>query len=170
MCFGCSKEPSHWDGSFENPQHMFWMRNEENNFPIRTLIWRPESLWIQKRLFSKMKTWHTWIYSTCLVLFDGPFCHALKWVNCSWELTLIETLCTDPEFFVRGRGFQDQQIRFWHGTNLLLDWWSIPAFLRKPIRERSGSVVECLIWDRRAAGSSLTGVMVLWSLSKTHLS
>ena len=20
---------------------MFWMRNEENNFPIRTLIWRP---------------------------------------------------------------------------------------------------------------------------------
>ena len=25
MCFGCSKEPSHWDGSFEHPQHMFWM-------------------------------------------------------------------------------------------------------------------------------------------------
>ena len=21
---------------------MFWMRNEENNFPIRTLIWRPD--------------------------------------------------------------------------------------------------------------------------------
>ena len=19
ICFGCSKEPSHWDGSFENP-------------------------------------------------------------------------------------------------------------------------------------------------------
>ena len=41
MCFGCSKEPSHWDGSFEYPQHMFWMRNKENNFPIHTLIWRP---------------------------------------------------------------------------------------------------------------------------------
>ena len=41
MCFGCSKEPSHWDGSFEYPQHMFWVRNKENNFPIRTLIWRP---------------------------------------------------------------------------------------------------------------------------------
>ena len=41
MCFVCSKEPSHWDGSFEYPQHMFWMRNKENNFPIRTLIWRP---------------------------------------------------------------------------------------------------------------------------------
>ena len=29
MCFGCSKEPSHGDGSFENPQHMFWVRNKE---------------------------------------------------------------------------------------------------------------------------------------------
>ena len=37
-------------------------------------------------------------------------------------------------------------------------------------RERSGSVVECLNRDRRAAGSSLTGVTALWSLSKTHLS
>ena len=42
MCFGCSKEPSHWDGSFEYPQHVFWMRNKENSFPIRTLIRRPE--------------------------------------------------------------------------------------------------------------------------------
>ena len=37
-------------------------------------------------------------------------------------------------------------------------------------RERSGSVVECLTQDRRAVGSSLTGVTALWSLSKTHLS
>ena len=32
-------------------------------------------------------------------------------------------------------------------------------------RERSGSMVECLTRDRRAAGSSLTGVTALWSLS-----
>ena len=38
------------------------------------------------------------------------------------------------------------------------------------VGERSGSVVECLTRDRRAAGSSLTGVTALWSLSKTHLS
>ena len=37
-------------------------------------------------------------------------------------------------------------------------------------RERSGSVVECLTRDRGDAGSSLTGVTALWSLSKTHLS
>ena len=36
MCFGCSKEPP-----FEDPQHMFWMRNKENSFPIHTLIRRP---------------------------------------------------------------------------------------------------------------------------------
>ena len=35
---------------------------------------------------------------------------------------------------------------------------------------RIGSVVECLTQDRRAACSSLTGVTVLWSLSKTYLS
>ena len=36
--------------------------------------------------------------------------------------------------------------------------------------ERSGSVVVCLTRNREAAGSSLTGVTELWSLSKTHLS
>ena len=30
MCFGCSKELSHWEGSFEYPQHMFWLRNKNN--------------------------------------------------------------------------------------------------------------------------------------------
>ena len=38
------------------------------------------------------------------------------------------------------------------------------------IWERSGSVVECLTRDKEAAGSSLTGVTALWSLSETHLS
>ena len=35
-------------------------------------------------------------------------------------------------------------------------------------REPSGSMVGCLIRDRGATGLSLTGVTVLWSLSKTH--
>ena len=41
MCFGCSKELSHHDGSFVYPQHMFWLRNKKNNFQLRTLIWGP---------------------------------------------------------------------------------------------------------------------------------
>ena len=42
--------------------------------------------------------------------------------------------------------------------------------LKGEVWERSGSVVKCLTRDRRAAGSSLTGVTALLSLSKAHLS
>ena len=41
MRFVCSKEPSQPDGSFEYPQHMFWLRNKKNYFLLRTLIWGP---------------------------------------------------------------------------------------------------------------------------------
>ena len=44
MCFGSSKEPSHGDGSFEYPQHIFWLRNKKNNFQLCTLIMGPVSL------------------------------------------------------------------------------------------------------------------------------
>ena len=50
----------------------------------------------------------------------------------------------------------------------------VKVFVQNPITcmiwERSGSEVECLTRDRGVAGSSLTGVTDLWSLSKTHLS
>ena len=29
ISFGCSKEPSHRDGSYEYPQHMFWLRSKK---------------------------------------------------------------------------------------------------------------------------------------------
>ena len=34
-----TEEPSHRDGSFEHPQHMFWLRNKKNQ--LHTLIWGP---------------------------------------------------------------------------------------------------------------------------------
>ena len=37
MCFVCSKEPSHGDGSFEYPQHMFWLRNKKIYFSYALL-------------------------------------------------------------------------------------------------------------------------------------
>ena len=37
ICFGCSKEPSCSDGSFEYPQQMFWLRNKKISFSLRTL-------------------------------------------------------------------------------------------------------------------------------------
>ena len=54
----------------------------------------------------------------------------------------------------------------------LLEVSEIPRIylVHRKLRERSGSVVECLTRDRGAAGLSLTGVTALWSLSKTHLS
>ena len=36
-CFGYSKELSHWDGSFEYPQHMFWLRTKKIKFSLLTL-------------------------------------------------------------------------------------------------------------------------------------
>ena len=50
-----------------------------------------------------------------------------------------------------------------------LMWLILPKYTNCH-REHSGSVVECLTRDRGAAGSSLTDVTALWSLSKTHLS
>ena len=37
ICFGRSKEPFHLDGSFEYPQHMFWLRNKKVKFSLRIL-------------------------------------------------------------------------------------------------------------------------------------
>ena len=45
ICFGCSKEPSHWDGSFEYPQHMFWLRNKKIKFPLRILNLSPADIY-----------------------------------------------------------------------------------------------------------------------------
>ena len=46
MCFECSQELSHRDGSFEYQQHMFWLRNKKYNFQLRTLILGPAMLCI----------------------------------------------------------------------------------------------------------------------------
>ena len=40
MCFWSSKELSHLIGPFKCQQHMFWLRNNKTNFPLRTFIWR----------------------------------------------------------------------------------------------------------------------------------
>ena len=37
MCFGCSKELSDQDGSFEYPQHMFWLSNKKYSFHFALL-------------------------------------------------------------------------------------------------------------------------------------
>ena len=81
------------------------------------------------------------------------------------ELTFPDT-CTSPRNGVT--------IRYTLNMNLPSQTHVHPTGMELPSGlhsgERSGSVVECLTRDRRAGGSSLTGVTALWSLSKTHLS
>ena len=56
MCFGCSKEPSLGDGSFEYPKHMFWLRNKKNNFQLHTLIWGAcHVTWLKVRCLYQLK-------------------------------------------------------------------------------------------------------------------
>ena len=50
ICLGCSKELSHRDGSFEYPQHMFWLRNNRISLKVHTLIWRSEPVHIFSNL------------------------------------------------------------------------------------------------------------------------
>ena len=38
MCFGCSKEQSYRDGSFEYPQHMFCGLGAQKNHLIETVL------------------------------------------------------------------------------------------------------------------------------------
>ena len=49
FCALKKKEPSHRDGSFEYPQHIFWLRNKNSTFQLRNLILGPVEL------FSKHK-------------------------------------------------------------------------------------------------------------------
>ena len=62
ICFGCSKEPSHWDGSFEYPQHMFWLRNKKIIFLLRMQGTKHSSklfyvIWMSKFYAILSKNW-----------------------------------------------------------------------------------------------------------------
>ena len=67
--FECSKELSHWGGSFEYPEDMFWLRNKKTNFNYALLSAGP---------YHTAKT-----YQTLTVLITRPsdfslgtsFCH-----------------------------------------------------------------------------------------------
>ena len=46
MCFECSKEGSHRDGSFEYPQHMFWLWNKKVRHSDLGACSCPTPMWI----------------------------------------------------------------------------------------------------------------------------
>ena len=107
MCFGYAKEPSHWDGSFEYPQHMFWVRNKKKNH-LGTLIWGPGASRqqlqtvpsfkcspLQQKIIYMMCTLHFYnIHSLlCLQRQQLGTAHLLK---CSpWQQSSLIGLCND---------------------------------------------------------------------------
>ena len=120
-------------------------------------------------------------YSTMVAIITGRLCqwYSIMVINitsklCQWYATMV--------IIITG---QNLPMKPCYGKSLLLttfvnvtqpccDHYYWQPFVIIPNRwyhlERSGSMVECLTQDRGVAGSSLTDVTVLWSLSKTHLS
>ena len=98
MCFGCSKETSPWDCSFEYPQHMFWMRNKENNFPICTHIWRPDSwYWDFEADFPAWKFWNRHII---IIIISDLFSDDLNTIISVWNYLFFESY-----FWISKSGF-----------------------------------------------------------------
>ena len=94
-----------------------------------------------------------WAFAGRTYLIVGNLMSRLKYVR--------HCLCNALYVYCRGRAV----------TNVGKTCGPTPCFvLAINTFKLSGSVVECLTRDQEAAGSSLTGVTALWSLSKTHLS
>ena len=91
MCFGCSKEPSHRGRSFEYPQHMFWMRNKENSFPLHTLIWRPGHMKCFLKLLAYWKILHIFLSSVCFFS-KSSFFNSFRNTN-SLDPDQVRTVC-----------------------------------------------------------------------------
>ena len=75
MCFGCSKEPSLWDGSFEYPQHMFWLRNKKKNSCLLT-----------PHLYYSQSAPCTFYQSSSTVTSIGPVKQKFSAWNCNYFL------------------------------------------------------------------------------------
>ena len=142
MCFGCSKEPSHWDGSFEYPQHMFWLRNTKIIFKYALLSGGGCSNCERSRRYKL----HCMSSSVSLVFSDAT--------------TTCQTCVKSNDLLSLRMKYLGHRPTFLPNTKPLSSIMR-PWFNKRCIRERSGSVVECLTRDRRAAGSSLTGVTAL---------
>ena len=95
ICFGCSKEPSHWDSSFEYPQHMFWLRNKKISFWIAHFILG--ACWFHCESLNSSHS-SSDIYLFLFVWFDSlrPINNlSVKqgWVFLGWTSTKLRLMC-----------------------------------------------------------------------------
>ena len=72
-CFGCSKEPSQWDGSFEYPQHMFSFWNKKMHSLPKAWIY---TWFLLKPCFGPLKIINNEFGSQVLVAIEFVFIKA----------------------------------------------------------------------------------------------
>ena len=92
ICFKCSKELSHWDGSFEYPKHMLWFRNKKTIFFYLCTL--THSMWSQSKISHKpQRQVFLWSGSNILnkpFLFISSYCFRDN-LTCSVKRALITT-------------------------------------------------------------------------------
>ena len=139
MCFGCSKEQSHRESSFQYPQHMFWREIRKNNFQLCTLIWGPDQFFadsLSKKHLSLLSTgstqedpsWHSWkIVDRGVILSNKNklFADSLDPEHWSWSGSKLLDTPSVPEIF-RKISFEKvsrRKKKTWkitqHATNIL---------------------------------------------------
>ena len=93
------------------------------------------------------------------------FCLFFRKLNLAILTGIIDNNVMDREYLV---GPTPPTVLYQFFRNFM--WFGYNPQINFTIQNLGSVVVECLTQDRGAAGSSLTGVTELWSLSKTHLS
>ena len=101
---------------FENPQHMFWLRNKNNYFQVRALIWRPvksfKSFFILFQQYGgrhfQTACWHCWSYCPLLdsLHLYGVFKQAYYEWNVWWRTYHIFSLvpmCDSSCFYCQSK-------------------------------------------------------------------
>ena len=98
MCFGCSKELSHWDGSFENPQHMFQLRNKKTHYYALLLWYHYCSRW--GVLVSKMLFWTLYLLVWSADNLCKQFAKCQAWSGSKLFDTLMVFLIFFPKMLI----------------------------------------------------------------------
>ena len=152
--------------------HLFWNCLLLSN-PACWAHWNTFRFWPYHRLAGYKSTY---LHKSCIKYPQRTFkMYCIETFHCCCSLDIVlMTLFSMTWLFVKWHHTYRHSVHFVkfpscfealpYGVRVFK--WALIIFYR----ERSGSVVECLTWDRGAAGSSLTGITALWSLSRTHLS
>ena len=96
ICFGCSKELSHRDDTFEYPQHMFLLRSKKINFNYALFS---NSLYrmalVDLDSLQNLDSRHVRVSSTCIL--GDKYRYLIKWLN--YHFLMGFTIISAEEYF-----------------------------------------------------------------------